>query len=83
MNAVTITTKGQVTLRKDLLHHLGVHPGDKITFDKMPGGEIKIRAVRPTGRIEDFFGSLKCEGRAPLSIDEMNEVIERGWAGEL
>src|SRR3546814_11095956 len=59
MNAVTITAKGQVTLRKELLRHLGVHPGDKISFDKLPGGEIKIRAIRPSGKIEDFFGSLK------------------------
>jgi hypothetical protein len=60
-----------------------VHPGDKIIFDKMPRGEVRIRAVRPAGRIEDFFGSLKCDGRPSLSIDEMNEVTEKGWAGEL
>ena len=83
MNAVTITAKGQVKLRKELLRHLGVHPGDKISFDKLPGGEIKIRAIRPSGKIEDFFGSLKREGQRPISIEEMNEVIAQGWAGEL
>lgn len=83
MNAVTITTKGQITLRKELLHHLGVHPGDKISFDKLPGGEIRIRAVRPKGKISDFFGSLKREGQRPISIEEMNEAIEKGWAGQL
>ena len=31
MSTLTVTSKGQVTLRKDLLTHLGVHPGDKIT----------------------------------------------------
>ena len=30
MNPLTITAKGQVTLRKDLLKHLGVRPGEKI-----------------------------------------------------
>src|SRR3546814_8820226 len=82
MNAVTITAKGQVTLRKELLRHLGVHPGDKISFDKLPGGEIKIRAIRPSGKIEDFFGSLKREGQRPISIEEMNEAIEKGWISE-
>lgn len=82
MNAVTITTRGQVTLRKEVLHHLGVHPGDKITFDKLPGGEIRIRAVRPSGNIEDFFNSLKRDGQPPVSIEEMNEAIEKGWAGQ-
>lgn len=83
MNAVTITTKGQVTLRKELLRHLGVHPGDKISFDKMPGGEILIRAVKPKGKISDFFGCLKREGQRPISIEEMNEAIQKGWAGQL
>jgi AbrB family looped-hinge helix DNA binding protein len=82
MNAVTITTRGQVTLRKEVLHHLGVHPGDKITFDKLPGGEIRIRAIRPSGDIEDFFNSLKRDGQRPVSIEEMNEAIEKGWAGQ-
>jgi hypothetical protein len=31
MSTLTVTAKGQVTLRKDLLKHLGVHPGAKIT----------------------------------------------------
>lgn len=81
MNAITVTSKGQITLRKELLRHLGVHPGDKINLDKLPGGEIRIRATRPTGGIEDFFGMLKREGQRPVSIEEMNEAIEKGWAG--
>lgn len=83
MNAITITTKGQITLRKELLQHLGVHPGDKISFDKLPGGEIRIRAVKPKGNISDFFGSLKREGQRPISIEEMNDAIAKGWAGQL
>lgn len=83
MNALTVTTKGQITLRKELLRHLGVHPGDKISFDKLPGGEIRIRAVKPTGSISDFFGSLKRDGQKPVSIEEMNEAIQKGWAGQL
>src|SRR3546814_12778145 len=79
MNAVTITAKGQVTLRKELLRHLGVHPGDKISFDKLPGGEIKIRAIRSSGEIEAFFWSLKREGHRPISLVETNEAIENGW----
>ena len=36
MSTLTVTAKGQVTLRKDLLKHLGVQPGEKITVDKLP-----------------------------------------------
>ena len=83
MSTLTVTAKGQVTLRKDLLEHLGVHPGEKITVDKLPDGRIEVKAARPMGKISDLFGSLKTKrnGR-PLSIEQMNKIIARGWAGK-
>lgn len=44
MRTLTITAKGQLTLRKDLLKHLGVRPGEKIAVAKLPGGRIEIKA---------------------------------------
>ena len=82
MNAYTVTAKGQITLRKELLQHLGVRPGEKINIEKLPGGEIRIRATTVTGKISDVFGMLKRDGQRPISIEEMNEVIAQGWAGE-
>ncbi len=55
MSTLTITGKGQITLRKDLLQHLGVHPGEKVTVQKLPNGRIELKAVRPTGHISDVF----------------------------
>ena len=83
MSTLTVTAKGQITLRKELLEHLGVRPGEKISVEKLPGGRIEVKAVRPTGRISEAFGFLKAKrrGRA-LSIDEMNEIVARGWAGK-
>jgi bifunctional DNA-binding transcriptional regulator/antitoxin component of YhaV-PrlF toxin-antitoxin module len=80
MNTLTITAKGQVTLRKELLQHLGVHPGEKITVDKLPDGRIEMKAVRPTGKISDVFGLLKRKNGPSLSIEQINEVARRGWA---
>jgi AbrB family looped-hinge helix DNA binding protein len=82
MSTLTVTTKGQVTLRKDLLKHLGVRPGEKVTVDKLPDGRIEVRAARPTGRISDVFGLLKREDGQILSIEEINEIAARGWAGK-
>jgi len=83
MRTLTVTAKGQVTLRKDVLEHLGVRPGEKISVDKLPDGRIEVKAVRPTGKISDAFGFLKAKrkGRS-LSIDEINEIAARGWAGK-
>lgn len=82
MSTLTVTAKGQVTLRKDLLEHLGVHPGEKITLDKLPDGRIEVKAARPSGKISDAFGFLKRKNGPSLSIDEINEVTARGWAGK-
>jgi len=81
MNTLTVTAKGQVTLRKDLLKHLGVHPGEKIVVDKLPDGRIEVRAARPAGKISDVFDFLKREDGPSLSIEEINEIAARGWAG--
>ena len=81
MGTVTITAKGQVTLRKDLLLHLGVRPGDKITVEKLRDGRLEVKAVRPKGEISDLFGRLKRGGGPSLSIEEIGEAAAEGWAG--
>jgi AbrB family looped-hinge helix DNA binding protein len=81
MTTLTVTAKGQVTLRKDLLKHLGVQPGEKIVVDKLPDGRIEITGSRPKGKISDVFDFLKRESGPSLSIEEINEVARRGWAG--
>lgn len=79
---LTVTAKGQVTLRKEVLRHLGVGPGQKVEVEMLPNGRIEVRA-KPTGSIENFIGSLCRPGTKPLTIEEINEVIAKGWAGEL
>jgi AbrB family looped-hinge helix DNA binding protein len=83
MSTLTVTAKGQVTLRKDVLEHIGVQPGEKISVEKLPDGRIEVKAAGPTGKISDAFGYLKTKrkGRS-LSIDDMNKIVARGWAGK-
>ncbi|HWE75754.1 MAG TPA: AbrB/MazE/SpoVT family DNA-binding domain-containing protein [Stellaceae bacterium] len=81
MSTLTVTAKGQVTLRKELLEHLGVHPGEKITIDMLPDGRVEMRAERPAGKISDVFGLLKNKTDRVLSIEEINEIAAQGWAG--
>jgi bifunctional DNA-binding transcriptional regulator/antitoxin component of YhaV-PrlF toxin-antitoxin module len=81
MSLLTITAKGQVTLRKEVLVHLGVQPGDKISVEKLPSGRIVVSAARPVGRISDAFGFLQRDNGPTLSIDEMNRIAAEGWSG--
>jgi len=80
MSTLTVTAKGQVTLRKDLLEHLGVRPGEKIEVETLPDGRIEGRAARPAGKISDAFNILKRPGAPVLSIDEINSLAAQGWA---
>lgn len=85
MASLAVTVKGQVTLKRDLLQHLGIKPGERVEFEKLPGGELKVRAARPSGTIDGFIHALdgKVKLKKPLSIEEMNDIIAAGWAGEL
>lgn len=83
MSTLTVTAKGQVTLRKDLLEHLGVQPGAKIEVQKLPDGRIEVKAALPAGKISDVFGQLKTKRKGrTLSIEDMNRIVARGWAGK-
>jgi bifunctional DNA-binding transcriptional regulator/antitoxin component of YhaV-PrlF toxin-antitoxin module len=81
MTTLTVTSKGQVTLRKDILEHLGVAPGAQISVEKLPDGRIQVSAA-PSGEISEVFGMFKHKG-PPVSIEEMNEIARDGWAGRL
>lgn len=78
---LTVTSKGQVTLRKEILKHLGIAPGGKIEVELLPGGRAALHAVKRKGSIEDFIGSLERPGTKALTIEEMNEIIADAWAG--
>lgn len=82
MTTLTVTARGQVTFRKELLQHLGVSPGGKIELDLLPGGSVILRAARPKGTIEDFFGLLEGKSEKIATIEEINGAAARGWAGE-
>lgn len=81
MTTLTVTAKGQITLRREVLRHLGVAPGQKVEVDLLPDARLQLRAAKPTGSIKDFFGCAYRPGTKPLTIEEMNEIIADGWAG--
>lgn len=82
MTTLTVTAKGQVTLKKELLQHLGVKPGGKVEVDPLPNGKLTISAAPQKGGWEDIFGLLAGRTDKTATIEEMNEAIRQGWAGE-
>ncbi len=80
MTTLTITAKGQVTLKQELLRHLGVVPGDRIEIDKLSDGRIVVRSASQNGTIADFIGCLSQKKGPKFTIEEMNDIAASGWA---
>lgn len=82
MATLTITAKGQITLKQELLRHLNVSPGQKVDVDKLPDGQLVVRPASRKGSIAAFSGSLARKGTPRLTIEQINEAIADGWAGK-
>ena len=80
MTKLTITAKGQVTLKQELLRHLGVGPGEKVEVDQLPDGRIIVRAAAQDGSLDDFIGCLSQRDGPKLTIGKINEIAAREWA---
>lgn len=82
MPILTVTARGQVTFRKDVLHHLGIKPGDKIELDLLPDGRGVLKAARLTGTIDRFVGFLAGRTQKVATLEEINAAAAQGWAGQ-
>lgn len=70
----TITSKGQVTIPKEIRHHLGVGVGGKLRFMIEEGNHVAV--VPAKRRIVDLVGILPRPKRT-VTIEEMNEAVRR------
>ncbi len=82
MTTLTVTARGQVTLRKRVLQHLGIKPGEKVALELLPDGRGLLRAAKPSGSIDGFLGLLANRTKKVATVEEMNEAAARGWAGK-
>ena len=80
MATAAVTSKGQITIPAEVRKKLGLKPGDRVRFVESENGEFIMKPN--TGSIMDLRGCVKWTGK-PVTIQEMNETIEKGWAGEL
>ncbi|HZP06028.1 MAG TPA: AbrB/MazE/SpoVT family DNA-binding domain-containing protein [Terracidiphilus sp.] len=81
MVTLTITAKGQITLKQELLRHLNVTPGQKVEIDKLPDGRLVVTSAKPKGSIDKFIGSLERKGGPRLTIEQIKKITEDAWAG--
>lgn len=82
MAILTVNVRGQVTLRKEVLQHLGIKPGDKIELDLLPDARGMLKAAPPSGTIADFVGLLAGRNKKVATLEEINEAAAEAWAGK-
>jgi AbrB family looped-hinge helix DNA binding protein len=75
---LTITAKGQVTLRKTVLDHLGLKPGRKIDVSLLPDGRVELRAASTAPSVTACRGALQRPRPRPVSLAEMQAAITAG-----
>jgi AbrB family looped-hinge helix DNA binding protein len=73
----TVTSKGQVTIPREVRERLGLRDGQKVRFTLEGGNRVTVAPAEHS--ILDFVGSLPKPERA-ATIEEMEEGIRRGAA---
>lgn len=77
MPSLAAMMKGQVKLKRGLLQHLGIKPGERIEFDKLPGGELLVKAASSSlrefdpalaGHLDRASAQLRIPIPSPLPI---------------
>jgi bifunctional DNA-binding transcriptional regulator/antitoxin component of YhaV-PrlF toxin-antitoxin module len=81
MATLTITAKGQITLKQELLRHLNAAPGQKVEVEKQPDGRLIVQTAQQTGSIADFSGCLAQKDGPKLTIEQIKKITEDAWAG--
>lgn len=77
MPTATLTTKGQVTIPKEVREHLGVDTGDRLSFVVHEDGTVIVKPI--THHVRELGGLLHRPGQRPVSMGEM----EKGIAGRM
>lgn len=79
---LTVTAEGQVLLQKDVLRHLGVQPGDRLSVELLNDHRIELRP-KPGKPVSTIFGMLERSNTERLTIEEIGEAAASAWAGEV
>jgi bifunctional DNA-binding transcriptional regulator/antitoxin component of YhaV-PrlF toxin-antitoxin module len=77
MTTLTITAKGQITLKREVLEHLGLQPGSRVEVDLLPNSKVGLVGVRDPGAStwSELWASLPSYDGSPITLDQMEDAI--------
>lgn len=73
MAIATVTSKGQITLPKEVREHLHLTEGDRVEFVIEGEGTVQVRPL--AGSVRGLFGCLRGVGRSAPSLEELEERL--------
>ena len=79
MPRATVTSKGQITIPKEIREALGLHAGDRISFRLREDGVVEIHPE--TLDLLSLIGALKPKRRG-VTIEEMERAVSEEACGE-
>jgi antitoxin PrlF len=76
LRKATITSKGQVTIPKDIRDILKIGPGDQVDFIVSDEGEVLLSPR--TCDIRSLKGLFYKKGRKAATLEDMEKAIQKG-----
>ena len=73
MALATLTTKGQLTIPKEIRESLKLHTGDKIEIIVTEKREAIIRPI--SKKVDDIFCKLHRPGRKAVTLEAMDDAV--------
>ena len=80
MPKATITSKGQLTLPKEVRSRLGVDAGDQVEFRIEADGSITVLSAKGSAR--RLYGLLQTSHGAVVSTEDMDRTISETVAAD-
>jgi AbrB family looped-hinge helix DNA binding protein len=75
MVTATITSKGQVTIPKEVRDSLHLHTGDRVAFLLQEAGCAVLKPV--TRSVDQVFGTLHTPGGPARRVEDMDRAVAR------
>ncbi len=79
VSAATVTSKGQITIPKEIRVKLNLHSGDKVNFILDESGVVRL--VPLTRDVKSLKGIVP-KPEKPVSVDDMKNTVRKRRGGE-
>ena len=71
MATTTLTSRGRITVPKEVRDFLGIGPGSKVMFQVTPMGEVVLRPVNAQVALPRSFASVRGSATVKMSTNEI------------